>query len=109
MCSDLFHALKPVSEGEKSLLQHALVPFIIIIIIITLAYLGASQWGEPDPTGRTGHPLGLWGLHLQSQQVLGCIPLLQAGSAVGCAAQLVSASCTGTEQLSKACPPTTEG
>lgn len=31
------------SEGEKSLLQHELVPFITII---TLAYLGASSWGD---------------------------------------------------------------
>lgn len=44
MCSNLFRALRPSSEGEKSLLQHELVPFITII---TLAYLGASSWGDP--------------------------------------------------------------
>lgn len=76
--SNLFRALRP-AEREKCLLQHELVQFIIV-----LAYLRSIAAGRPDPTGGTGHPApGLRGFHLQSQQVLGCIPLLRLGSARG--------------------------
>lgn len=93
MCSNLFHALRPAAR-EKSLCfsmnWYHLSSSSPWHIWEHLGGENLSQQAERDT-----QPLGLWGFHLQSQQVSGCIPLLRAGSAQGCAARLVS----GTEEL----------
>lgn len=98
------------SEGGKSVLQHELVPFIIIIII-TLAYLGASggenltQQAEQD-----SWPPGLWGFHLHSQQVSGCIHPIAAGRICpGCALLVSEEPAAPKNLLETACPPKPQG